>query len=378
MIAGTHRRICKLCVLAGAVVLLCVAVYIFTSGPAGEDASTPVLECRQGVERPIRDVRQPTGVHAFSETQDSDFVNIEGIRDDVLDDLTSNKLSVRLRHWVEDERRAVTLIKKEGFADSIAMMADWDTSYLKLVLPGEARPALPESLKRILYSRRFAKLLEDTRDGVSKEQRLLLKNNLRKDLAHFRQLVQDGQDLSSPVRLFKKVGTKSEDLLVPLSYRINAQVLLIGQRSVDECLPEIVDVAQVMGEHTNWSAVAYACGKILDQMNTGLAPSEQQGILAEYAAWKAVPENSALLTRPSQMVPSFMSTQRPFERATSMGAPLDRSEGEIRIELPPMYEVFVTSSPGESGKYIDISGKSAAARVIVGFAEKVAAGMAGP
>lgn len=274
------------------------------------------------------------------------------------------------------QERSIALMEREGFAESIAMMADWEANYsLEMVVAVQPNPVLPESLKTILYCRRFAKLLEDTRGGVTPDQVAAIREGMRHDTTLLRKLVDGGlQSFDDRVQMWHDRNKKSDELLWPLTMRINAQVLLIGERSVTECLPEVLDVPDAMGEHTNWCVVAYACDKILTQMSSGSVSDQQRQILTEYAAWREPQKNSGLFAYQSQTLAPFRSPERPLGRATSTGAPVGASKETVVVEIPATYKVLQT--PADNGKtgYLDVSkGRTATAKEVVTFARRVAA-----
>jgi hypothetical protein len=238
------------------------------------------------------------------------------------------------------------------------------------VLGVDPDPSLPESLKLTLFSRRFAKLLEDTQKGVGPETVKLLRQGLRDDLDRYAGLVRGGQGLRAETKFLKKVGTNSQELIVPLSFRINARLLLVGERACVDCLPEVIATVDTMGEDVNWAAAAYACDKIMSAMVAGKSPAPPN--LAQYQEWRTAQKKTAFFDYRRIDLPSYKSPRRPNERATAMGAAPDFSAGTVSAESPPDYAVYRTPRQG-ADHYLDRSGNTQVARQIVAFARKLIA-----
>jgi hypothetical protein len=299
--------------------------------------------------------------------------DLADIRADLIDELTSNKISAAARRWIAGEARNRASIEKETFRQTLAMMVDFDTNYMRLVLADASFfPPLPDSLKLILYSRRFAKLLEDTAGGVPPELAAAMRESLRDDLRRYSRLVKEGQKLDANSLPASRADGESQDLIVMLLFRVNSQLLLIGERCVVECLPEVLETVDTLGQDVNWCAGSYACDKILAGLKSRPVPPQQQAALEEYDRWKRDLGDPGFFTYKVEKMPSFRSLQRPYERATSMGAPVDASPGTVSVELPSIFKVYI-GSLGKNRRYIDVNGKLPTARKVVEFARKLQA-----
>jgi len=278
------------------------------------------------------------------------------------------KLSVMMERWVADERKAIEEVEQETFETTLEMMADWD-SYFKLILNADSLPSLPGSALLIIYSRRFAKLLEETRSGPSDRQITALMTCLASDTAKWTALAEDGQSLVAQVVLLHGHIEDQSDLIVPLTFRINATILLMGQRSIQAGLPLIVEAADTLDEDTNWAIVGYACDKILSTVDRTQVSPGQQAVLQQYATWKASVSNNSFSDYKVVELPTFRSTRRPHERATHMGAPIEFPEGSISVEFPPMFTYFKRRSSHQE-RYHDPKGQAPVAKRIVEFARR--------
>ena len=289
----------------------------------------------------------------------------------VTDQETSRPVDLRIMRekWIDDEERRVQQLMNESFETSLDMMVDWVGNYYKIV-HADASPevARPSSLRLILYSRRFAKLLEETQGELSERQIEPIISCLREDLIHWRELLAGGQNLRSASRPLQLPDHDSSDLIRPLTFRINAMVLLIGERSIEQGLPLVLEAVDTIGIDTNWSCVAYACDKILSTKDLGKLKSAQKGILDEYLAWKAALENKSFSSYKVIDLPSFRSARRPYERATSMGVGVDFSEGKVSAEVPPIYPYCKVGGPDV---YLDPTGTTPIAKQIIAFARKL-------
>jgi hypothetical protein len=139
----------------------------------------------------------------------------------------------------------------------------------------------------------------------------------------------------------------------------------MGEFSIQEGLPVILKTTETFGEDTNWSAVGYACDKILTSLNQDNLGDERRKIVDEYRAWKAA-EKPKVLDYKVIELPSYQSPLRPFERATSLGANLDLSKGTIKIEMPPQYLYFILS---KDYSYYDPYGNSEIQKKVISFAK---------
>jgi hypothetical protein len=281
------------------------------------------------------------------------------------------ELSVMKERWTRDEEARIREISSEDFGESLTAMVDWDSNYLTIVLDTDPEPSAPGCLQLIVYGRRFAKLLEETRLGLTGAQVAATVSRLQDDLRKWQEVVSNGQTLWDRVRYYKRVDRDSSELVVPLTMRINATILLIGERAVYAGLPAVVQSVDTLGNDTNWSAVGYACDKIMSSMpREGLSP-DQLATLASYEDWKSKSDHPGFFQYKVVELPSFRSSRRPFERATSLGAEVDESQGTITVELPPIYDVW--RSARERGTYGDPTGQNLIGKQVVEYARQFCA-----
>ena len=255
---------------------------------------------------------------------------------------SENEMRIIVNGWVEESREKARIISEESFETTLRQLAEWD-NYKDFILPtqgGGADPApmVPASLQRIFFCRRFAKLLEVSTGGLSLEQRDIVHRQIREDLASWTKLREEGQNpVSGPVRHPEQAGEQS---IVPLSYRINAVLLLMGQRPELEHLELILLAFNTKQDRANLSAIGYAADKVLmEAMKSDDLSADAVKILDGYTAWKA--ENGKFFTNyRADKFPSHRSARRPQERATYVGVPLDFEAGTVTIEVPPLYPVL--------------------------------------
>ena len=267
--------------------------------------------------------------------------------------------------YVEDELELAKQISNESFEETLLNTIGWNSNYSKLVVNTQASPAHPSSLKLIVYSRRFAKLVEHGREGLTGEERLGIVKQLKLDLARWRSLWADGWRIRTGIRTLHSVTKKSDELIIPVTYRINATMILVGAFSIEEALPVVIEGVDTLGVDTNWSAAGYACDKILTSLHSKELGAEERRILNEYDAWKTQ-QNTKVFEYEILELPSFKSARRPCERATSLGAALDLSEGTVSIEMPPQYSYW---NMREGKGYHDLTGSAEVQRRAIDFAK---------
>jgi hypothetical protein len=94
-----------------------------------------------------------------------------------------------LDHYVKEEQESIKLISSETFQDSLSHMCDWNSNYYKLTIQNyECFPSDPSSLKLIIYSRRFAKLIEHGNSGFTDKDISGIIRQLGSDLAQWKKL----------------------------------------------------------------------------------------------------------------------------------------------------------------------------------------------
>ena len=239
---------------------------------------------------------------------------------------------------VGDEQNIANVIAMESLETTLTNMVDFPTNY-RVWIPGpDAGVTSGYAVQTILYSRRFAKLMEDTQGVLSDSQKATIVGCLRKDIAKVRQLLDEDRahmggwsDGWSP--------EEAGEFLEPLSYRMSATELLIGQRAIVEALPVIIESVNVRleAEIPNWVAAGYACDKILCAIDPSSVAGEQREILETYLRGrpKRLTREGSLLQYRTVEMPSFRAPVRPRDRASILGAREDHSRGTIIIEIPP-------------------------------------------
>jgi hypothetical protein len=272
--------------------------------------------------------------------------------------------------WLAGEKQSIDAISRETFGQTLDMSGDWGSNYYMQVYQGEPRATTPDGVFLILHSRRFAKMLEETQGGLTSDQILTVTNRLSADIEQWAKLAQRGQKLRGVSVTFGGPSYKTEDLLFPLTFRINSAILLLGERSVREGLPLILKSADVTGVDTNWSGCAYACDKILMSMERGSLPASQAAVLDSYRQWKVGEANKSFAEYKVIDLPSYRSAQRPHERATSMGLPASNEKGTVSVEVPPIYRVYLLQQPENGSPYLDTSGTTEVAKHVVEYARK--------
>lgn len=270
--------------------------------------------------------------------------------------------------YVRDEQASVDRLKGETFHQTLRGLADFRDSYSMLIMDVNPEPASPESLKLIVYSRRFAKLLEHAGNGLDPADAMEVVALLRDDLARWEGLWAQGQRIRA-LSVWTHIPTKpmggGETLIVPLTYRINATVLLAGALELQEALPSVVQMSKTLGDDVNWSAAGYASDKILMSLDLEELSLERRAVVEQYQAWKSGQEQGIFAYERVEL-PSFASARRPFERATWLGASVDISAGSVVVEIPHQFGY----RPFASGEgYSDSRGRSPILKEVVAYAE---------
>ncbi len=267
--------------------------------------------------------------------------------------------------YVEDEAERIRQMKDETFRETLLQTIDWESNYYKLVIEdAEPEPAHPSCLKLTVYSRRFAKLIEHGRAGLADKEISNAVSLLRSDLVRWRDLWAQGQRIRAPERLLQSQERQSDQLITPLALRINTTILFMGAFSLEEALPLLVETAGTLGVDTNWSAVGYACDKVLSSLNLEELSGECRTVVEQYRAWRAT-EKPKLLEYKTLELPSYKSAIRPFERAAILEAQLDYSEGKVIIDMPPQFP-YLTLRDDQG--YFDPTDSTEILKKVVNFA----------
>ncbi|MHC4212908.1 MAG: hypothetical protein ACYSWP_05975 [Planctomycetota bacterium] len=267
--------------------------------------------------------------------------------------------------YVKDETENARLIGAESFDETLLNIVDWKSNYNKLIIDDAYPPVRPSGLKLIVFSRRFAKLMEHGYEGLTEEGKLSVIDLLKSDLVRWKKLYAEGQRIRAPVTYYGRPGKRSEELIVPLSMRINVTTLFIGQFSIEKALGPVLESVETFGVDTNFSAVGYACDKILSSLNPDNLSGDCRGVIDKYHTWRTT-EKPKILEYKTLELPSYRSSRRPAERATSLGAALDFSKGKIRIELPPQFRYLPMRD--EEG-YYDPTGSTEILKKVINFAK---------
>jgi len=259
--------------------------------------------------------------------------------------------------WTRDAEYEVSLIGKETFAETLDQTANHNQNYLRLIFsPYYFHPAQSGLLQRIAFSRRFAKLVEEMREGgPSEDQIQTLLTRYRSDIEKLRTQrakIEAGGEIYGfhTGATFDPSLEDPTDLCNPLCYRISATELLIGQFGVYEALPLVLESLQAReGSMTfNWTGAAYVCDKLLVAEPPDTCTKAQRALRDEYLQWRAAMSDRSVFKYVQVEVPTYRSARRPHERATAMGESVSTQEGTVEIEYPPVYDSeFVLRVPSQ-------------------------------
>ncbi len=275
--------------------------------------------------------------------------------------------------WIEDAQKLADRVSRERFPESLAMMADWDSNYLRLVMNNQIMPVLPESLDWILRGRRYGKLVEEVMAKGGEEHVPTILAQLTKDAAAWKILqaagkrVTDNQRLSAP-------GEKGETFPTPLMYRMNASVLLLGQRPSGAGLAGVMTYVDALGEDVNWAAAGFAARRCIESLPRESLNKGQAEVLTRYDQWKQG-ETPGRFTQDRELtLPDYRSPIRPGDLATisipAGGVQVTPPLQTITVYAPRPYTVAVQSATASI--YLDISkGGTATAMQAVGFASEL-------
>jgi hypothetical protein len=284
-----------------------------------------------------------------------------------------------IKGWEGDAEYERDRIADEDFLTTLKLMADYEQNYFRQVHGGMTCDGVGQSgcLKVIAMSRRFGKLVEQMREGgPAPDQVEELLAQFRHDIRKFRDMRAKGPEngqgvLWAGMRYSGSLEDQS-DHVVGLAYRLNATELLIGQFALHEGLPLLMESFDARSGTIvrNWTSIAYACDKILSAAPTSELRPEQAAVREEYLAWKsALPEKTVYGEHPWMIqiagreifdyeivkVPSYRSTRRPYERATTMGAPIDWTAGAVELEVPPILQYdSLDRAYGESQPHAEV------------------------
>jgi len=267
------------------------------------------------------------------------------------------------RAWRQPATR-IELLEQETFEETLGMMGDWESN--RYFLSGDLDALTgPSSLRMTIYCRRFAKLMEETEGGLSANQVEAILNRLEIDLAQWGGLSASGQSLAAEVVTTGGGELNHSDLIVPLTTQINATILLIGERSVEEALPLVLEAVDTIGADTCWAVVGYACDKIMTSMADRQMTTAQRQVVEEYLEWKEGLENKSF----SEYTVGGLDPFRTTEWRWYVG-----DEGEIQVELPPYYNVLYGWPDGNVNAepvQMDSSGNNRIAQRIVEDARRI-------
>jgi len=348
--SARFHRLARYVVAVGILLLVLCLILIFGSAcqPGQTRGEVPKAQPTASPLQPATPTPPTAAASAADEQRALDF--LDAAIGDVVGPPTASEL---MEKWIATKQEVVGEMVGETFEQSLGKMLDWQTYCAAGMFPElyfSGLPCFPATLKSIIYSRGFAKLMEETEAGPSEQQITAIASCLRGDLATWREHWDpEDEDLFLPPLVW---GPNPEEKLEPVSHRINAMVLLIGERSIRECLPLIVETFDTQGQYVNYSAVGYACDKILRSVDQSTLNREQKAILDEYFAWKAQMVGHGYPEFEEYQVlelPTFRSARRPHEPATTFG-PVDFSEGRLTVEVPPQYRGRVVLDRNDPSK----------------------------
>lgn len=367
-----HRYLVR---FALAAVLLGVAAIAFvlskhTPGDVGHAATdtSPAVNSRAPQDNGNAAGEEP--VDAIERATDAAVKNAVDAPRQIGDRSSAPSLSHAIDGWRADEEKRIAVIAGESFDQTLDAAGGFAQNYFTMTTECDGTPTTPESLLFIIYSRRFAKLLDDSKGGLSPAQTAIVSKRIRSDIEHWHRLSASGQSFRRSEIITGGPQYKTEDLLYQIGYRINAGVLLAGECAARECLPAALEAVDALGADANLSAGAYACDKILSLTDYEAMDWRQVAVAKKYLAWKGTVRENAFASYESVKVPSFMSKARPFDRATAMGLPVDSSQGEITIEVPPVFKLWKESQGSDEAVWKDYTECSGVALLIIDFARK--------
>ena len=237
-------------------------------------------------------------------------------------------------------------------------------------------PALPETAKLIVSSRRFAKLAEEMNAGDKKALREAVVTQLDADVAQWKKLYAAGDRLYDGNILMSVPGRDPSELMVPLTMRLHAELLLLAQAPSVDDLAVVSRYAEALDSDANYGVAGFVAQEALATLDEAAVPDQARGLLAEYRTWVASPDVQRLIAGRTVTMPSYRSDVRPNERTSSLGfRPTGDSRPPVRIKSPPFFPVRVRSDKSQ-GVYHDASGGALeASKRMVDVARQMAVAM---
>lgn len=242
------------------------------------------------------------------------------------------------------EESQIEQIRAESFVESAIKMIDWDSNYLRIAMNAHLTPTLPESVDRIILSRRFAKLVDELRRDRSGENRLELQKLLASDLRKWADLYAAGQKpylgggLGGPSR-------NPETLILALTYRLNATLLVLCQDPQPSTLGAAIKYADVMKEDgANWAIAGLAVSSVLEHLPQSEMSDAQKRVVDQYSVFKLANVKSQKALAARQLTVSAVAA---IGRDAEAGVPKPR----LMIQGPPLYRLRVRQDRTEAIYY---------------------------
>jgi hypothetical protein len=251
-------------------------------------------------------------------------------------------LRTAARGWLSEDQTLINTIERETFAESLAASGAFLSNFSNIIADQQPLPQLPESLPRIVMSRRFAKMLEELRGVEGDANRRILHSQISFDLAQWRRLYDSGQRLYGDTIHVERRGMSTEELMVPLTYRLNMGLLLLSEEPRISTLSAAIAYADTLKEDANWALAGFAVSRTFDTLPADEFNGRRRETLATYLEMKETPELQKLIVGQPVILPSFRSVVRPGDRTAVMGAPVQQTDfPDVAVIMPPQYRVRV-------------------------------------
>jgi hypothetical protein len=302
---------------------------------------------------------------------------VSSLRPQVISEIVNGpavNLDQAIDAWIKQEQERIGLLEKETFGESVQMMADWNSSYKSLVMDVNPFPALPETARLIVFSRRFAKLVEEMKSQDIQARRADVRKHIDADLKQWKKLYDSGERLTG-IMYTNVPGRDTSDLILPLTMRIHAELLLLAQFPSVEDLGVLSQYVDTLGSDVNYGVASFLAQEILAVTDGSTIPQNRRVLLDDYRNWLILPDVQKLIASQSIRLPSYRAAVRPNERASAMGARQKEAvEGQpLQLKIPRVFRVWARFDKSKNVYiYEDGSGGALeASKKAVDFARKL-------